>query len=148
MAQIDINEIDTNEVDTYDSDIDEGGAYEAPEIEFISSNKNKRLLLIDSHIYLQNKSTEKVSYWKCEKKMCWAGVHLDAHDKFIKFNKHDHNHMPAPERLQVRKLMTNVKKRVYDETTAIGQIYNEELAKANLSRLALVAAATAREASK
>jgi hypothetical protein len=121
---------------------------EAPEIEFISSNKNKRLLLIDGHIYLQNKSTEKVSYWKCEQKMCWAGVHLDAHNKFIKFNKHDHNHIPVPERLEIRKLMTNVKKRVCDETTAIGQIYNEELMKANLSRSALAAAATARETSK
>ncbi|CAF1300176.1 unnamed protein product [Rotaria sp. Silwood1] len=77
--------------------------------------------------------------------MCWAGVHLDAHDQFIKFTKHDHNHMPVPERVEIRKLIMNVKTRVQDETTAIGQIYNEELGKANLSKSALAAAATAKE---
>ncbi len=56
--------------------------------------------------------------------------------------------MPVPERVEIRKLMTNIKNRVHGEATAIGQIYNEELAKANLSKSALAVAATAREASK
>jgi hypothetical protein len=120
---------------------------EIPEIEFILSNKNKRLLSINGYVYQQNKSTEKMSYWICEEKMCWAGVHLDAHDRFIKFTKHDHNHMPVPERVEIRKMMMNIKTRVHEETTAIGQIYNKELAKANLSKTALAAAATARDAS-
>jgi hypothetical protein len=36
--------------------------------------------------------------------------------------------------------MVNVKKRVHDEATAIGQIYNEELEKVNLSKSALAIA--------
>ncbi len=56
--------------------------------------------------------------------------------------------MPKSERLEIRKMMTKVKTRVDRETTAIGQIYTEELAKANLSRTALAIAPTAREASK
>ncbi|CAF3228537.1 unnamed protein product [Rotaria sp. Silwood2] len=43
-------------------------------------------------------------------------------------------------------MMTKVKTRVDRETTAIGQIYTEELVKANLSRTALAIAPTAREA--
>ncbi|CAF4290819.1 unnamed protein product, partial [Adineta steineri] len=35
--------------------------------------------------------------------------------------------MPSPERLEVRKMMNNVKNRVTNETTAIGQIYTDEL---------------------
>ncbi|CAF3958791.1 unnamed protein product [Rotaria sordida] len=42
--------------------------------------------------------------------------------------------------------MINVKARINNETTAIGQIYNEELVKANLSKSALAVAATARQA--
>ena len=121
---------------------------ETPRMVFTLSNKNKRILSIDGYIYQHNKSTEKVLYWKCEEKLCWAGVHLDTHDVFIRFTKHSHNHMPVPERVEIRQLMTNVKNRVHTETTAIGKIYNEELAKANLSKPALAAAATAREASK
>lgn len=118
-----------------------------PEILFISSNKKKQLLSITGYIYYQNKSTVKVSYWSCEEKMCWAGVHLDSQNNFIKFTESSHTHLPVPERVEVRKLMANVKARVHTETTAIGQIYNEELAKANLSKSALAVASTAREAS-
>jgi hypothetical protein len=121
---------------------------ETPAISFINSNKNKRLLSIAGYIFYQNKSTPKVTYWKCEQKSCSAAVHLDSNDRFIKFNSADHTHMPVPERIEIRKLMTSVKARVIHESTAIGQIYQEELAKANLSRSALAFASTAREASK
>ncbi|CAF1297611.1 unnamed protein product [Adineta steineri] len=52
--------------------------------------------------------------------------------------------MPAPERLEVRKMMNNVKNRVTNETTAIGQIYTDELVRSNLSTTALALAPTAK----
>ena len=121
---------------------------EIPVISFVTSNKNKRLLIIDGYIYHRNKSTPKVSYWKCEEKLCWAGVHLDSHDRFIKLTTFGHTHPPVPERVEIRKLLENVRARIGDESTAIGQIYNEELVKANLSKSALAVASTARDASK
>jgi hypothetical protein len=121
---------------------------ETPDISFITTNKNKRLLTIDGYMYHQNKITEKVSYWKCNQKSCWAGVHLTLNDLFLKYTKTKHNHMPTPERLEIRKMMTNIKARVNRETTAVGQIYTEELAQANLSTAALAIAPTAKEASK
>jgi hypothetical protein len=120
---------------------------ERPTITFVTSNKNKRLLVIDGFIYQQNKSTEKVSYWVCEEKMCGMGVHLSSNDSFIKYTKTTHSHMPKPERLEIRKMLLNVKTRVNLETTAIGQIYTEEIARANLSTTALAIANTAKEAS-
>jgi hypothetical protein len=65
----------------------------APEVIFISSNQNKRLVLISGYVYQHNKSLPKVSYWICERKSCWAGIHLDKNDRFIKFTKSDHTHM-------------------------------------------------------
>lgn len=121
---------------------------ETPKISFIHSNKGKRLLVVNDHVFHQNKSTSKVTYCKCEQRMCSAGIHLDINDRFMKFNTSDHTHMPIPERVEIRKLMENVKVRVCDESTAIGQIYHEELVKAKLSRSALAIAATSREASR
>ena len=121
---------------------------QTPKISFIHSNKGKRLLVVNNHVFYQNKSTSKVTYWKCEQRMCSAGVHLDINDRFIKFSTSDHTHMPTPERVEIRKLMENVKVRVCDESMAIGQIYHEELVKAKLSRSALAIAATSREASR
>jgi hypothetical protein len=118
-----------------------------PTITFITSNKNKRLLVIDGFIYQQNKCTEKVSYWVCEEKMCGMGVHLSASDTFIKYTKDTHTHMPKPERLEIRKMLSSIKTRVSHEKTAIGQIYTEEIARENLSTTALAIANTAKEAS-
>lgn len=121
---------------------------ETPKISFINSNKGKRLLVVNDHVFYQNKSTSKVTYWKCQQRICSAGIHLDVNDRFLKFSNTKHTHMPTPERVEIRKLMANVKVRVTEESTAIGQIYHEELVKANLSRSALAIAATSREASK
>jgi hypothetical protein len=119
-----------------------------PTMSFLTSNKNKRLLLIDGYVYQQNKSTAKVTYWVCQEKMCWAGVHLDSNDQFLKYTKADHTHMPMPERHEILKMMEGIKDRVKSETTAIGQIFNEELTRANLSKSALAIASTAKEASE
>jgi hypothetical protein len=132
---------DSDETSSSDSD-------EKPVISFLISNKKKRLLAIDGYIYQQNKSTAKVSYSICEEKFCKAGVHLGSNDLFLKYTENTHTHMPIPERLEIRKMMANVKTRVDRETATIGQIYHEELVKSNLSRAALAIAPTAKEASK
>ena len=58
--------------------------YTMTSIEFISSNKGKPLLVLDSYVYQLNKSTIKKKYWKCEVKYCTATVHTDANDQFLK----------------------------------------------------------------
>ena len=120
----------------------------SPSISFIVSNKNKRLLLIDGYVYQRNKITPKVTYWVCERKECGAGVHLNTNDKFIRFTQTVHSHLPTPERLEVRKMLANIKNRVNQETTAIGHIYTEEIGRGNLSTSALALAPSAKEASK
>ncbi|CAF3747654.1 unnamed protein product [Rotaria socialis] len=107
---------------------------ETPRISFLFSNKKKRLLVIDGYIYQQNKSTAKVSYWLSEIKLCNVGVHLNSDDQFLKYTENPYTHMPVSERLEIRKMLTNIKSRIDREATAIGQIYHEELVKANLFR--------------
>jgi len=118
-----------------------------PTITFITSNKKKRLLVIDGYVFQQNKSTKKVTYWICQEKLPGMSVHLTNNDSFIKFTKSVHTHMPVPEKLEIRKMLLDVKSRVNRETTAVGKIYTEEISRANLSTTALAMANTAKEAS-
>src|ERR1700722_10375328 len=70
-------------------------------IEFITSNKGKPLLVLDSYVYELNKSTTKVKYWKCEVKFCSATVYTDAHDQFLKKSGQHDTHLPSPESIEV-----------------------------------------------
>ncbi|CAF1181500.1 unnamed protein product [Rotaria magnacalcarata] len=82
--------------------------------------RKKRLLVIDGYIHQQNKSTAKVSYWLCEIKLYSAGIQLNSDDQFLKYTENPHTHMPVPERLKIREMLTNIKSRVDREATAIG----------------------------
>ena len=98
-----------------------------PIIAFITSNKKRRLLVIDGFIFQQNKSTDKATYWICQEKMCDMGVHLTKNDSFIKFTKSNHTHMPASEKLEIRKMLIKVKSLINSEATAVSKIYTEEI---------------------
>ncbi|CAF1311366.1 unnamed protein product [Adineta ricciae] len=118
----------------------------SPTITFLTSNKKKRLLVIDGFTFQQNKSTGKVTYWICQEKLCSMGVHLTNNDVFIKFTKSNHTHMPAPEKLEIRKMLLNVKGRLKRETTTVGKIYTEELSRTSLTATALGMANTTKQA--
>lgn len=90
---------------------------DSPRISFVTSNKNKRSLVMNGYIYQLNKSTAKVTYWICEGKMCWAGVHLDVNDQFLKYAVSSHTHLPTPEREEVCMMMSKVRERLTIENT-------------------------------
>ncbi|CAF2979155.1 unnamed protein product [Rotaria sp. Silwood2] len=56
--------------------------------------------------------------------------------------------MPAPEKLEIRKMLVDVKNRINRETGAVGKIYTEEISRANLSTTALAIANTAKQANR
>ncbi|CAF1584841.1 unnamed protein product [Rotaria magnacalcarata] len=111
-------------------------------ISFTTSNRGRLLLVYAGHIYRLKKSTEKVKYWACHIDDCLASVHTNKNDEFIKANGH-HHHMPEPEKIELRNLKKRVKDRVQSETNSIPQIYEEELARSNLSSAALTLAPVA-----
>lgn len=117
-------------------------------IEFISSNKGKPLLVLDMYVYQLNKSTTKKKYWKCEVKYCPATVHTNINDQFVRKGDQEHTHLSSPEHVQIRQLKGRVKDRVTHENIPIGKIYDDELARSQLSQSALAVAPTAEEASK
>jgi hypothetical protein len=118
-----------------------------PTYTFVNSNKGKSLLVIDDYVFQQSgKATMATTYWACQLKNCSAVAHTTTKTGVLIKQKNDHCHPSVPEKIEIRQLMNKVKSRLASETTAIGQIYDQELAKANLSTTALVMASTATEA--
>jgi hypothetical protein len=120
---------------------------DATTVSFTTSNRGKRLLIYSGYVYRLKKSTMKVKYSVCQSTGCAANVHTNASDHFIKANG-NHGHLPAPERIEHRELKNKVKERVQTETASIPIIYEEELARSNLSSVALTLAPVTVEASK
>ncbi|CAF4589173.1 unnamed protein product, partial [Rotaria socialis] len=117
-----------------------------PIITFSQSNKGKRVLVCDGYVYHLNKSCSKVKYWRCENRLCAAVIHTDINDQF-KVRKGDHSsHLSSPEHIEILSLKSNIKQRVVTEATPIGRIYDEEVAKAQLSQTALSIVASAQDA--
>ena len=116
-------------------------------LSFTMSNRGKPLLIYAGYVYRKKSSTAKVKYWVCQTNSCAANIHTDANDQFIKANGR-HQHLPAPERIEIRDLKSKVKKRVQGETTSVPKIYEEELARSNLSSVALTLAPLPADASK
>ena len=116
--------------------------------EFVTSNKGKPLLAYDVYIFKKNKGTEKVTYWVCQHGGCSVTVHTDSNDQYLKSRWSHETHFQSPEQIELRNFRDTVKKRTAEETIAIGMIYKEALARANLSQTALAIAPSANETSK
>ncbi|CAF4818552.1 unnamed protein product, partial [Rotaria magnacalcarata] len=91
------------------------------------------------YVYRLKKSTKNVKYWVCQSNSCAANVHTNASDQFVKANG-QHQHLPAPERIELRDLKNKAKERVRTEATSVPKIYEEELARSNISSAALILA--------
>ena len=119
-----------------------------PKYSYIKSNKNKSLLVVvDDYVFQQSgKATEATTYWACQYKDCSAVAHTTTGPGALKKQKNAHCHPSIPEKIEIRQLMNKVKSRIASATTAIGQIYDQEMAKTNLSTGALIMVVTALEA--
>ncbi|CAF4685582.1 unnamed protein product, partial [Rotaria magnacalcarata] len=58
-----------------------------------------------------------------------------------------HSHLQSPEEIEVRTFHQNIKRRVINETTAITKIYDEELARQQMSQTAAAIMPSSYEAS-
>ena len=94
-------------------------------MEFITSSKGGRKLVIEGYIYCKNKSlTNGSSCWECEERRskngCNARVTLYENEEIIK-EPSEHKHPPKPENIAVGKIRSNMR-RMANETTSTPNI--------------------------
>ena len=103
------------------------------EISFATSNKGKPLLIYDNYLFKRNKTTPSKKYWLCVEQQCGVYIHTSVADEMICING-AHNHPFNSDQLEAKLLRDKMKERILTETTSITKIYDEEVAKANLSK--------------
>jgi hypothetical protein len=116
-----------------------------PALKFTTTSKGKHLLICDGYAYTLNKDRINVKYWRCQERTCSATIHTDKNDNF-RTRSGTHNHLPSPEYVELIELRHNIKRRVLQENTPIGLIYDQELAAAQLTLPTLSIAPSANEA--
>lgn len=104
-------------------------------LKFSTTTKGKRLLIYDGYMYTLNKSRNNDNYWRCQERTCPANIHTDKSDNLKACNS-NHNHLSRPESIELVELKHNIRCRVLKESTAIANIYDQELAAAKLTRTA------------
>lgn len=107
--------------------------YQQSKLLFGTSNKGKTVLIYYNYFFNHNKSTASKKYWICNTKTCGVYIHTNINDEFLCI-KGDHNHNSNPDEVAVKLLRDKMKERILAETTSITKIYDEEIAKANISR--------------
>ena len=118
-----------------------------PTHSFITSQKGKQLLVIEDYVYQRTKTTKNVTYWMCQYKGCLGLAHTNSNNNELIEQKGDHYHLPIPEKIEVRKMWNTVKERVkVEKMTPSGQIYEDQMARSNLSKTALAIASTSKQA--
>ena len=81
-------------------------------LEFTVSEKGKRKLLVDGHLYVKDKAADTKMYWKCEKfaiMKCHARVHTEG-DRILK-HVGDHNHAADAASVDAAKVVMDAKEK-------------------------------------
>ena len=108
-----------------------------PKLMFITSNKGQPLLVMNGYVYRCNKTTIKKKYWICTTRGCNVLVHTDMNNDYLCGGKNEHQHTTNPELLEVQQTRKQIKRRVINELTSIGMIYDEEMSKTTMSSAAI-----------
>ena len=109
-------------------------------MEFITSSKGGRKLVIEGYIYCKNKSlTNGSSCWECEERRskngCNARVTLYENEEIIK-GPSEHKHPPKPENIAVGKIRSNMRRMANETTSTPNIIIGDQLQGASGETLA------------
>ncbi|XP_067668277.1 uncharacterized protein [Haliotis asinina] len=91
--------------------------------EFVISQRGARQVIHQSYRYKLNRTGDTAVYWRCAQTGCKGNISTVG--EFIRTVTGAHNHPPEDETSM--KLISNLRKRSREETTAIQQIYNDEI---------------------
>ncbi|CAF1052262.1 unnamed protein product [Adineta steineri] len=103
------------------------------EVLFTLSNKGEPQLIYENAIFNFNKENNETKYWSCVERECGVYLHTSLIDEFTRING-THTHPVNPDQIEVKLLRDKMKARILGETTSITRIYDEEMAKAKLSK--------------
>ena len=105
----------------------------AANLSFIKSNKGQPLLVMNDYVYKCNKKSAKRKYWVCIVSGCLMYVHTTLDDVHIDSGQEQHDHSQNSELIEVKRVRQQIKERALTELIPVGMIYDEQMAKVNMS---------------
>jgi hypothetical protein len=93
--------------------------------DFIESRKGFSQLVKDGYVYRCRKTYKNIKYWSCITSGCKGKI--TEKPGVIMEIKQEHDHAPDDLNVEMRKVVTSMKKRARTETTPIPTIYKESL---------------------
>ncbi|CAF2891147.1 unnamed protein product [Rotaria sp. Silwood2] len=100
---------------------------------------------MNNYVYKCNKKTIKTKYWICTISGCKVFVHTDFNNNYLCGGKNEHEHAANPELLEIHQTRQQIKRRVMNESTPIGAVYDEEMSKTSMSSTAIAIFPTVHE---
>ena len=79
-------------------------------VQFVTSNKEKYLLVYDGYMYKVNEATAQVRYSLSQGGSCNATFHSDANDQYLKSKGNYESHLSSQEQIDPRLFRETVKK--------------------------------------
>ena len=98
------------------------------EFSYIGSEKGKRKLCFNGHLFYKERQTSDKTFWKCEmyqKTKCRARIHV-ADNKIVKVLK-EHNHLGDAAKVEVETIYENVRKQAVETTHSPNVILSSAL---------------------
>ena len=100
-------------------------------MEFITSSKGRKKLVIEGYVYCKNKSlTKGSSCWECKERRrkngCNARVTLDENEEIIK-GPSEYKHSSKLENMAVGKIRSNMRRMAYETTSSPNIIIGDQL---------------------
>ncbi len=93
------------------------------------------MIIYENYLFKLNRETESKKYWLCNKRGCGIHLHTSLNNEMICITG-KHKYDANPDQITTKLLRDKMKERILDETTSITKIYDEEIARANLSKAA------------
>lgn len=86
-------------------------------LEYVLSQKNKKMLIYDGFLHIKEREHENKVYWKCsecKKINCKGRIHV-VDDKVITFTEHN-NHAPNAAKIEAKKFISTLKENALQTT--------------------------------
>ncbi|XP_076820937.1 uncharacterized protein LOC143466184 [Clavelina lepadiformis] len=111
-------------------------------MEFILSDKGKRKLALNGFLYVRDKATNGVTYWRCEEFLKCKSRESTAEDDSLKRAPSEHSHPPNPARVIVARAQASMRNRAVNSDERTSNIIQSETQDISLATAGVLPKAT------
>ena len=95
--------------------------------QFVQTHRGGKAFLYEGYKYLKIRDGKECTFWRCKRHKSQSSARVTTYEGSVQSSRGEHNHPPDLAANRVEATVSNMRKRVWEETTTILQIYDEAL---------------------